>query len=175
MNSKGERQLLSLPTCDHAVSLSRIPKDAHKAPCGNPYWFPRLSQFLESRHRPSKAACTAHQGPFLLLLATPRQSQGRARPTGIASLLEPSPQQGPSEPHAQMNHVDSAPPEPSEATIRRADRAGPRPSSSDSGRSPGVPPGNRVFTVPRVTCRLPERKGKCSRSVVSDSLRSHGL
>ncbi|CAI9174764.1 unnamed protein product [Rangifer tarandus platyrhynchus] len=136
----------------------RIPKDDYKAQCANPYWFPRLSQFLESRHRPSKAACTAHQGPFLLLLATPRQSQGRARPIGIASLSEPSPQQGPFEHHAQMNCVDSASPEPSKATLRRTDRAGPRPSFGDSGRSPGIPPGNRVFTLPRVMCRLQERK-----------------
>lgn len=95
MDSKGERHCFHYPRVTVLFSLSRIQKDAYKAWCGNPHWFPRLSQFLESHHRPFMAACTAHQGPFWLLLAIPRQSQGRAKPTGIPSLSEPSTSAGP--------------------------------------------------------------------------------
>ena len=95
------------------------------------------------------AACTAPQGPFPLLPATPRPRQGRAGLPAVPSLSEHAAQRGPFEPHPRTARVDSALPEPSEATLQRTDGAGRRPGFGESGRSTADPPGNRVFTVPR--------------------------
>ena len=87
-----------------------------------------------------------------------RQHRGKARDVpGLLAFLayrNPASQQGPFEPRPQMSRMDSALPEPSEATLQRTDRAGRWPSFGDSGRSPGAPPGNHMFTILPVVCRL---------------------
>ena len=174
MNSKGERRYFPYPR----VTMQFLYLESQRMPIkhrvGTPTGFLGCHSSWYRGTDPPRPPAQPARVPSCCFW--PHRGKARDVP-GLLTLpaIGTSPQQGPSEPHVQMNRVDSAPPGPSEAMLRRADRAGPRPSSGDSRRSPGVPPGNRVFTVPRVTCHLPERKGKCSRSVVSDSLRSHRL
>lgn len=147
-----ERHCFHYPRVTVLFSMEN-PKDAYKARCGNP---PLVSSAVTV---PGIASQTlhgrlhGHQESLLAASGNTRQSQGRAKPTGIPSLSEPSTSAGPigtPSPDEQWTQHSLSPPR----SRFQEDRTGL--DGSQAARlweePRGVPPGANSYYP---TCRVP--------------------